>query len=361
MSSGDATTAGMKAGGFYDLHSEYQRRVIEAGDPLLARLAGELDLDAWPGSIAIVDYGASTGATSSHAVSTVLRAFADRGVERDIVVVHNDVPTNDFTQLFQNVTGKGGYLGIGQGSVYPMACAGSFFHQVLPRSSVHLGMCSNASHWFREQPAVAAGAGMYFADVPDGARSQLERRAAEDWSEFLSARCAELAPGGRLLVQGIGTVTDGDGAERVSASRLLGVMWAVAQELVDAGALDKEALDRYVFPVYCRSAEEATAPIGAGGPLCDELEPLFVDVVEVANPYWEELERSGDRAAYAEAYTQFVRAFSDSTLRDHLFASAGDAEALSDDFFRRFRERSAADPDSGRYEAWILRVAYARV
>ena len=86
-----------------------------------------------------MDFGASTGATSSHAVATVLRALAERDVERDIVVIHNDVPTNDFTQLFQNVTGEGGYLGIGRSPVYPMACAGSFFNQVLPRSSVHLG------------------------------------------------------------------------------------------------------------------------------------------------------------------------------------------------------------------------------
>jgi hypothetical protein len=103
--------------------------------------------------------------------------------------------------------------------------------------------------------------------------------------------------------------------------------------------------------------------VAADGALAGELDPVHVDVVEVANPYWEELERSGDRAAYAEAYTQFVRAFSESTLDEHLFtpgATAANGDALADEFFRRFRAHSAADPAEGRYEAWILRVVFAR-
>ncbi len=353
----------MKADGFYDLHSEYQRRVIEAGDPLLSRLAAELDLDASSGPIVVADYGSSTGATSSHAMSTVLRALAERGIDREIVAVHNDVPTNDFTQLFRNVTGENGYLGIGGATVYPLACAGSFFDQVLPASTVDLGMCSNAAHWFREQPETEPGAGMYFADLPAAPRSALEHQAAADWQRFLSARASELAPGGCLLVQGIATINDADGSERVSAAKLLGEMWEVALELADSGLLDREVLDRYVFPVYCRSEREATAPVEKAGPLAEILESVHVDVEEVANPYWETLERSGDREAYAETYTQFMRAFTESTLTEHLLGPGSrgeDLEVLSNQFFERFRTRSASDPEAGRYEAWILRVVYRR-
>ena len=351
----------MKGDGFYDLHSEYQRRVIEAGDPLLARLATELDTDPASGALRIVDYGASTGATSNHAVGTVLRALAEAGNEREVMVIHNDVPTNDFSQLFRNVTGSGGYLEIGHGAVYPTACAGSFFDQVVPASTVDLGMCSNAAHWFREQPRVDPGAGMYRSGVSAEASAQLAAQAAEDWVAFLTARAGELAPGGRMLVQGIGTVVDEDGAERVSASRLLAAMWEVALELAEAGLLDRERLEGYVFPVYCRSAEEATAPMY--GDLAGDLEVLDVDVVEVANPYWETLQSSGDRDAYAEAYTQFVRAFSESTLKEHLLgpgAQGADRDTVAGEFFKRFQARTAADPDEGRYEAWVLRVVFGR-
>ena len=96
---------------------------------------------------------------------------------------------------------------------------------------------------------------MYLADVPAEARSQLERQAAGDWSEFLAARSAELAPGGRLLIQGIGTITDDDGTERVSASRLLGAMWAVAR-----GARRRRVAGRETCSTAMSSRSTAGAP-----------------------------------------------------------------------------------------------------
>lgn len=325
------TTAGMKGGGYYDVHSEYQRRVLEGGDALIRRTVGQTPRGA--SAYAIADYGAGTGATSVHAMSTAIAAVRERDPGRPVLAVHNDVITSDFTQLFRNVAD--GYLDDG---VYPAAVAGSFFHRVLPDATVQLGMCSNAAHWLSEQPEVESPTGMYFTDAPE-----LRALAARDWTAFASARAAELAPGGRLLVQGI--ATDGD---RVSAECLLRVMWRTATAMADDGLLDRAALDRYVFPVYCRSRDEIEPPPG--------LELVEATVDEVPNPYWEMLERDGDRAAYADAYTAFVRAFAESTLTEHLF---GDA-ALCDDFFDRFRLATEADPEAGRYEAFVLRAVFAR-
>jgi hypothetical protein len=174
-----------------------------------------------------------------------------------------------------------------------------------------------------------------------------------------SPRAAELAPGGRLLVEGIGRTTAPDGTELVSAARPLRLMWEVAVKLCDDGLLDRGVLDEYVIPVYCRSPEEATAPDALAG----DLAVGSAEVDEVASPYWEMLERDGDRDAYAEAYTAFVRAFSESTMASHLFEPGargiGPAK-LCDEFFRRFQAETAADPDAGRYEAWILRVVLVR-
>jgi hypothetical protein len=48
---------------------------------------------------------------------------------------------------------------------------------------------------------------------------------------------------------------------------------------------------------------------------------------------------------------------------DHLFATGAigiDPQALSDAFYERLREATAADPEAGRYRAWIVRVLFAR-
>ncbi len=203
---------------------------------------------------------------------------------------------------------------------------------------------------------------MYHSDATGEARASLAAAAAEDWLAFLGARAAELAPGGRFLVQGIGSVSEEGGAKHVSASKLLGAMWRVAVQLAGDGLLDPKLLGDYVFPVYCRSGEEVTAP--ARGELADRLEVVSVGVDEVPDPYWEAYERDGDPAAYAQVYTQFVRAFSESTLKENLFdpgATGIEPDALCDEFFGRLETATAADPAAGRYEAWVVRAMFRRL
>ena len=38
----DAVISGMKGGGYHDLHSEYQRRVVEGGDPVIRSHVAEI-------------------------------------------------------------------------------------------------------------------------------------------------------------------------------------------------------------------------------------------------------------------------------------------------------------------------------
>ena len=354
----------MKADGYYDLHSEYQRRIIEGGDELIRAAVSGLDLGACGDSLTVADYGAGTGAGSVHAIGTAFAAVRERDAELPLLAIHNDVLSNDFTQVFRNVAAADGYLKVPGGPVYAVAAGGSFFGQVVPAGMVELGMCSNAAHWFREQQRQPIDGGMYFSDASGEARTALAGAAAEDWVSFLRSRAAELAPGGRFLVQGIGTVRGEGGEERASASRLLGAMWRVADQLAVEGMLDRELLGEYVFPVYCRSAEEISHPAAKGGALADRLEIVSVEVDEVPDPYWEAYERDHDPDAYAEVYTQFVRAFAESTLNAHLFepgAVSTRPEELCDEYFRRLETATAADPKAGRYEAWIVRAVFARL
>ncbi len=347
-------TSGMGGGGYYDVHSEYQRRVIGGGHELIRSLLASVDLDTVEGQFVIADYGAGTGATSVDAMGVAIDAIRERARDVPVLAVHNDVVTSDFTQLFRNIASPEGYLATEGAAIFPTAAGGSFFAQVVPDSSVHLGMCSNASHWYREQPSLDVPGGIFFSEAGEGSRRALADQAADDWLRFLGARAAELVPGGHLLVQGIGTKLDPDGDELVSARDLLLQMSAVVDEMAADGMLEREALERYVFPVYCRSRAEAEAPVVEGGALAGSLALRSAKVEEVPNPYWELLEADGDRTAYAAAYTAFIRAFSESTLFEHLFAPAAlgvEPDAVCDEFFARFEAATAANPDRGRYRA----------
>ncbi len=352
------TTEGMKGGGFYDAHSEYQRRIVAAGTAAIMQSVDALDLASINDACTIADYGCGTGATSVQSVGAAVRRLRERSRDLPLHTIHADLLTNDFNQVFRNVAET--YAGTPGGPIYCSAVGGSFFEQILPSRSVHFGMCSNAAHWFRVQPQVDVPEGMYFSDACGAAREKLARQAADDWLAFLRARASEIVPGGRMLVQGIATVHDADGSEKVSAAALLQLMWQIANTMVEDSLLDRAILGRYLFPVYCRSKEEATAPVNIGGLLARDFGIVSAEISETGNPYWEQFEQSGDPAGYARSYTAFVRAFAESTLMKNLFASSGKSSELCDEFFSRFESAIRQDPSRGKYEAWVLRLILAR-
>ena len=77
----------------------------------------------------------------------------------------------------------------------------------------------------------------------------------------------------------------------------------------------------------------------------------------VANPYLERWHADGDAARYGADATAFVRGFTESSLRSHLFTSATtDPDAAVDEYFRRLAARFRADPERDRFDDWTLTV-----
>jgi cyclopropane-fatty-acyl-phospholipid synthase len=203
--------------------------------------------------------------------------------------------------------------------------------------------------------------GFYFCEATGDARAALAAAAADDWRAFLVARAADLAPGGRLIVQMVGTEVDDSGAH-VTARGLLRAMADVADEMVESGALDREVVDRYVLGVYARTVDEARAPF-VEAPLRHELDVVECRTDAVANPYFVQWQHDHDDQKYATTYAAFVRGFTESSLRTNLFepgARRASADEVLDDFFARLTARFLADPARDRFEDWTLTVVAAR-
>ncbi len=356
-----STTEGMKGGGYYDHHSQYQQAVAETGAERIRSCVAAVPAADPDQTFVIADYGAATGATSLASARTAVDAVRLGSPTRPIAVLHNDVPTNDWNTLFANVTtDAGSYTRADGPPVLPLASAISFFEPAAPAGSVHLGMSFSAAHWLREQPTVAVD-GFYFCEATGEARDELAAAADADWTAFLASRAADLARGGRLLVQMVGTEDEGDGGDpKVTARALLRAMAAVAREMADEGLLDPKAVDGYVLPVYARTVAEATAPLErAGTPVADAFEPVEVRTDPVANPYLTAWQADGDAAKYGAAYATFVRGFTESSLRDHLFADGAvgaSPEQRLDEYFDRLSARFTADPERDAFEDWTLTV-----
>jgi hypothetical protein len=93
-------TIGMNGEGFYDQHSSPQKAANELVLPWLEDTIGRMDLpDVTP--IVAVDHGCSEGRNSIAAMQRIAGALRGR-TSRPIQVVHSDLPTNNFNQLFTN-------------------------------------------------------------------------------------------------------------------------------------------------------------------------------------------------------------------------------------------------------------------
>ncbi len=360
-----STIEGMKSGGYYDHHSEYQQKVAATGAELIRSAVQRGPTLAATETFVIADYGASTGKASAVSMRTAVDAVRAAQADRPVAAIHNDVPTNDWNTLFANVTDDpAGYAGADGPAVVPLASAVSFFDAAAPAGSVHLGMSFSAAHWLRDQPTVAVD-GFYFCEATGDARAALATQAAADWVRFLEMRALDLAPGARLIVQCVGTATPPQpGEPQVTARALLRAMAEEARTMADDGLVDAEAVDRYVLPVYARTVDEARAPFAAtGSTVAEAFEVESVRTDPVANPYLDAWKDDHDAPRYGAAYAAFVRGFTESSLRDQLFTPGSrglPADELLDDYFARLEARFTADPEADAFEDWTLTVVIAR-
>ncbi|HEY7106782.1 MAG TPA: hypothetical protein VH986_10290 [Acidimicrobiia bacterium] len=348
----------------YDEHSEYQRAVADTATSLITGSVHAVPLEP-DETFVVADYGASTGANSMAAMRAAIEAVRARHADQAVVALHNDLPTNDWNRLFHDLTtSPDSYLTLAGPPVVPLASGVSFFQPAAPRGSVRLGLSFSAAHWLREQPTVVVPDGFYFCDATGDARAALAREADADWTTFLLARAADLAPGARLVVQCIGTAVADDGTASVTAARLLRAMNEVAHGMAADGLLDPDAVTRYILPAYARTVAEARAPLTRPrSPVAPAFEEVTCRIDPVPNPYLTAWRSDHDSAAYGRAYAGFVRGFTESSLREHLFTPGvkdGDVDGALTEYWARLTARFAADPERDPFEDWTLTVVLAR-
>jgi gibberellin A4 carboxyl methyltransferase len=213
---------------------------------------------------------------------------------------------------------------------------------------------------FVRKPSVTVPEGFYFCEATGDALSALAGQADRDWTTFLSARAVDLASGGRLLVQMVGS-----DPPNVSARKLLRAMTEVARELTADGTLSSEAVDRYLLPVYARTTDEARVPLERSD--SDVAAAFTIETIRtdrVPNPYLDRWHAEGDATEYGRSYAAFARGFTESSLRQHLFepgvTAGNDPEKVLDDYFARLAARFAADPEADKFEDWTLTVVLTR-
>jgi hypothetical protein len=347
----------MKGAGYYDRHSGAQLVTIQALQDWIDEAASNLPLPAHQGPVTVLDLGSSEGRNAIRLMGVIVAGLRRR-TGRPLQTIYSDLASNNFNQLFTNLE-QGRRAGLFPGGVYPSAVGGSFYRPLLPPGTVHLATCFNAIQWLDELPAVPVPDFVAYRRphpprpglaVSPEATAAFRAQAEQDLVRFLECRARELVPGGKLLLAGPGDTDQarvGDGLSDVLNDACL--------DLVADGRLEREEYERLTMPAYFRTLAELLAPLEReDSPVRGTFAAERAEALEVPTPFFAEFRRGGGVAAYAEAYTGFLRAISEPVVKAALRQPDGEAVTV-ERLYERVRARLQAEPE--RYLFRYLLVA----
>ena len=346
----------MEGEGAYNRHATLPADGAALALPLLERAIREVELDRDDAPVVIADYGSSQGKNSMAPMQVAVKGLRVRvGPDRAISVFHIDQPANDFNSLFQVLSGDPGRYIVDEPNVYPAAIGRSFYENVLPPGSVHLGWSSYAAMWLSRLPAFLPGHFIAICCNGEG-RAAFDRQADADWRNFLSLRARELRPCGRMVVV-VPAMTD-DGM--VTIEPLFDHANAALEEMVNDGAITTDERGRMAIRVHPTGERDRLAPFQRSG----EFERLVVEdsqMSEVADTAWEQFEIDRDVGALASRRALFVRSVFAPSLACALSPARGTNGAASiafaDQFEQRLKRRVMGHPQEMRTFAHTIVLA----
>lgn len=320
----------MEGNGAYNKYAQSQADGAAVAFPLLQSAVKNIPLEPGHQPTIIADYGSSQGKNSLAPIGMAIRNVRARvGPNHPVCVFHIDQRSNDFNSLFEVLSCDPDRYASDQSNVFPCAIGRSFYEQVLPPESVHLGWSSHAAVWLRRVPALIPDH-FWSARSTGAARAAFERQAAEDWEMFLSLRAREMRRGARLVVvlpalydarsSGLGDLMD-------DANELL-------QQMVEEGSITGEERAGMVLGAYLRSKSELLLPFAKQGHFQHLVVEGYGESV-VPDVAWAEYKESGDKQSLARKRALFFRStFMPSLAEGVGRVGEGDREAR-----RAFAER----------------------
>jgi hypothetical protein len=323
----DVTIPASGAMGADGAYNEHVKIPVAAAATILQhweRAVRSVALDHGEQAIVIADYGVSQGKNSLAPIRIAIDSLRSRvGLDRPISVCHVDLAIDDFNTLFKVLEGDPDSYHRNALNVYPCVVGRSFYENVLPQNSVHIGWSSYAAMWISRIPTQLPG--HIFVPRSTGAtRMEFERQHEQDWETFLSLRARELRSDGRLLV----VVPGADEAGVSGFEEIMDQANSVLTEMVDDGSITAAEYAPMVLGVWPRRRSELLAPFGRDGRY-QNLTVEHCETTALGDPAWTDFQRDGSKDVLANKQAAFYRSVFAPTLAAAL-GTADNPEARRD-------------------------------
>ncbi|MEM6303147.1 MAG: SAM-dependent methyltransferase [Pseudomonadota bacterium] len=341
----------MKGAGYYSQATKGARNVIMAATPVVEAALATQALADDGAPVTMTDMGAADGGTSIEMWTQILTGLRAALPQRALQLVYTDLPRNDFGQLFRIVHGQTDLAAVAPevDNVYLMASATSFHHPIVPPGTLHLGFSATASHYVSETPAEIPDH-VHMVGASGEVRSAYMAQGARDWEAFLTARAAELAPGGRLVLYNFGIDEQGRFLGHTGGVSMFDTFAQLWQALATEGVISQEEFAATNFPQAYRTVEEFAAPFE------DETSPVYraglrledIGTLHTRCPFEEAFAQGGMSARdFAKSYIPTLRSWSEPTFVSGLSPTRKPEEiaAIIDRFYQSYEDLVAENPD----------------
>ena len=350
-----ARTMAMKGGGYYSERTRGAKDVIDNASGMLLEAVNQIPPPRGGQPVTLADFGAADGGTSQEAIRACVSRIRSRFSESQIQVTYTDLPNNDFTALFRNL------LGFNQESqqtylaefdnVFVNACGIGFHQQLLPDQSLDIGFSATAMHYLSEKPCTIDDHVHMVGATGEPAKAYSDQ-AAQNWLDILLARAKELRPGGQLVMLNFGIDEQGRYLGNTGGVNMFNTFAALWKQMSQEKVISDAEFKNTAFPQYYRTIDEFCAP------LRDETSAVFkaglrlvsahTDVVRC--PYrraYDEADGTMSAREFAVSYIPTLRSWSEAVFVSGLDNSRTPEErhALVDEFYKRYEDQVANDPD----------------
>ncbi|CAF1364472.1 unnamed protein product [Didymodactylos carnosus] len=201
----------------------------------------ELNVRNCSSPLIIADFGSSYEFYSIHIMKTIIEYLRQTNkLVRPPLIVHNDLPINDWTRLFELLARDNSYEGVANGR--------SFYEQCLPPNCLSIGFSSASLHLLSQKPCNFSNH-CYYTFAEESERQRFKDQSKLDFISFLEHRSRELVSGGVLIL----IIPSAEKQETMSFNYYFDLLYKCAQSIT---FLTPQDLLNYTIPLHLRSLSE---------------------------------------------------------------------------------------------------------
>ncbi len=334
--------------GFYNKHSHEQAKANTYALSLIVEAITRIDFAQICSEFRIADYGSAQGQNSLLPMKTAIaqiraRVAKSSGTAIPIDVTHTDLPTNDWSTVFQTVLSSPDSYMAGESNVICFASGTSIYQQIFPPNHITVGYSAITEHWLSCKPCNIPNE-IWSVRATGQVRETWAAQARADWRAFLQYRALEMQPSAQLIIIGSGADAKGNSG----AEGLIDLANHILQQLVKDGTLDPTEYEEMAIPTYYRTAQEWKEPFTSESNFFHRAVLSFDHFEEVTLPdvYLKKFQQDSDAQPFAKAYTGFFKA----AYEPCLFVNLSDKrtpesrQQVIDLFSQRLQSALAQDP-----------------